>query len=116
VADGTIAVPTSLLVNDSGGRRALCPGCQGGRLQPFKVQLDLGGFEGYRYADGWVAVCAGSRPDLHESDELAVPCGFAMPITPRRGAWPDVTAIKEHGRVPYEDGLIQRPDVKGNAR
>lgn len=82
MADGTVAVPTSLLVDGHGRRRALCPACAGGRLHPYRVELDLGGFDGWDYADGWVAVCAGSRPDLGESDERAEPCGFAMPVTP----------------------------------
>lgn len=86
MTDGTTAVPTSLLTQ-GGERRALCPACVGGRLHPYRVELNLGGWQGFDQADGWVAVCDGSQPDLGESDEPAEPCGFAMPITPHRIGW-----------------------------
>lgn len=81
----TTAVPASLM-QQFGQGRALCPACVGGRLHPFHVVLNLGGFLGYDAAVGWVAVCAGSQPELGENDlrEPAQPCGFSMPITPCR--------------------------------
>ncbi len=83
MSSSTTAVPGSLLVGGS-ARRALCPACVGGRLHPYRVQVGLGGFAGYSYGEGWVAVCAGSSAELGEEEfqAAAEPCGFAMPITP----------------------------------
>lgn len=83
MTDGTTAIPTTLLTQ-FGDRRALCPACVGGRLHPYKVSINLGGFEGYRHGSGFVAVCAGARPDLDECEEPIEACGFAMAITPQR--------------------------------
>lgn len=85
VSDGTTAVPMSLVVAEDGSRRrALCPSCIGGRLHPYKIQIDLGGFEGISHLTGWVAVCAGSRADLGESQVDLPACGFSTPLTPDR--------------------------------
>jgi hypothetical protein len=82
--EGTTAVPTSLIVNRAMGvRRSLCPACFGGRLHPYKVEVSLGGFQGYRSADGWVVVCVGADPDTDGSEQRIESCGFSLPVEPR---------------------------------
>lgn len=83
-AEGTTAIPTSLIVDQSAGvRRSLCPACVGGRLHPHKVEVNLGGFQGYSSAFGWVAVCVGADPAVDGSEQRIEPCGFSLPVTPR---------------------------------
>lgn len=76
----------------------LCPACIGGRLYPYRVTISVGSVGAYCDADwleGWVAVCEGNaayKRAWHEAfpghdnshDEDIPPCGFSMPMTPRR--------------------------------
>jgi hypothetical protein len=108
----TWAVPTDFLAQanmsaDSG--QPLCPGCNGGRLHPYKVTIGLeglnpegnrapyGGWHGVDYLEGWVAVCVGNAAANRKLSERyaaldeeppvdpEVPaCGFSMPMTPHR--------------------------------
>lgn len=109
----TAAVPTEVLERASFGSnpQPLCPSqtpdgpCMG-RLHPFHVEITLGGFHGQDYADGWVLVCVGQKAgDLLERD--APPCGFSMPVTPRRHARGGLVAagrpyiVGESGPTPW---------------
>lgn len=78
--DGTVAVPDDLVSNrDAGVSRSYCPACPG-RLHPYKLSVNLGGFEGMALGFAWVAVCDGADPALHESEEPLRPCGFSVPL------------------------------------
>jgi hypothetical protein len=106
---GTVAVPLDWLkraypaVGDLTGQ-PLCPGCDGGYLHPYRVDINLAGpdgpwLDGVTRLTGWVAVCAGSRdrvavltrlyeqagttPDGGELD-VTPPCGFALPMQPQQ--------------------------------
>jgi hypothetical protein len=61
-SDGTNAVPLSR-INAPDGReqRSLCPACHTGYLHPYVVHVDLGGYQGWRYGSGWVAICSGTN-------------------------------------------------------
>lgn len=86
---GTRAIPLDLLTAVSYGvdQRPLCPACHGGRLHPYIVNITLSHgpnpVHGADYLTGWVAVCVGSQDDPM-LDEQVEPCGFSMPMTPRR--------------------------------
>lgn len=81
--DGTMAVSTDLISNyHAGVNRSYCPACRGGRLHPYKLSVNLGGFQGMASGSAWVAVCAGADPALHESEEPLKPCGFSVPLVP----------------------------------
>lgn len=82
-AQGTQAVPLSLVHNpDVGVRRSLCPGCTGGRLHPYRLSVDLGGYQGMSHGTAWVAVCVGSDPRYDMVDEPSLPCGFTVRLDP----------------------------------
>lgn len=77
----TVAIPLQQIVRP-GHPRALCPTCGTGRLQPYRIQIDLGGTDGQAAGYAWVAVCAGSDPTTGESPNKTPtrPCGFNTPL------------------------------------
>jgi hypothetical protein len=89
LAQGTEAVPLSLVHNpDVGVRRSLCPACKWGHLHPYRLSVDLGGYQGMSHGTAWVAVCVGSHPARDMVDEPSPPCGFTVrldPVPERRG-------------------------------
>ncbi len=70
-AEGTRAVPVD--------RQGLshCPAC-GGRLVPYRLSVDLGGFRGAHVGKAWVAVCRGTDPARDMVDEALPACGFSV--------------------------------------
>lgn len=87
----------------------LCPACHGGRLHPYSVTFEfptvINGLhftsERVDWLEGWVAVCVGNasyRRDIvaqyakvgetYEPEDEVPPCGFAMPLTPKRRTTP----------------------------
>ncbi len=104
---GTTAVQLDYLakMNRGGGPttgQPLCPACNGGRLHPFVVEINLAeipgrGWQGADGLVGWVAVCRGnaqynrvvrewyaSQGENYGEDTDDQPaCGFSMPMTPR---------------------------------
>jgi hypothetical protein len=96
------------LIGYNDGDQPLCPSCISGRLHPYAVTFSLARAvngvhhtsERVDWLEGWVAVCVGNRdyrryqeklaaeypnePDWQHIDSLVEPCGFSMPLTPRR--------------------------------
>jgi hypothetical protein len=75
-----IAVPTDFMADGL----PLCPCCNAGRLQPFKVTFGLdihaGGWNGADFLVGWVAVCQGAQVGRYV-EAVQAPCGFTMALT-----------------------------------
>jgi hypothetical protein len=77
----------------------LCPRCIGGRLHPYRVSVSVN-YQDAEWLEGWVMVCVGNdtyrretakayNEDINDpgSDTYTPPvepCGFSMPMTPRR--------------------------------
>lgn len=106
---GTTAVMTDQLgYAQDAGEAPLCPACRGGRLHPYAVMFSFPTvINGLHYTsgrvdwlEGWVAVCVGNEAaekamtkryeamgeEYDPEGEIATlpPCGFSMPLTPRR--------------------------------
>lgn len=82
MSDGTVAVPRDLVEDPSAGkRRSLCPVCSG-KLHPYKIHVDLGGYQGWVFGSAWVAVCVGGISS-HTGDEWK-PCGFSVRLEPHQ--------------------------------
>lgn len=97
----TTAIPSDVLAMQRNGvtGQPLCPGCVGGYLHPYLVEVSLrvtGGWHGVDYLTGWVAVCVGNGgykrahagEDLTGLDDVE-PCGFSMQLTPHRHRRPE---------------------------
>ena len=102
----TTAVPQDMLgYAKDATEQPLCPACHGGRLHPYAVQFDFPTIvDGLHYTseradwlEGWVAVCVGNQAaekataaqyakmgETYEPNDLALPCGFTMALTPKR--------------------------------
>lgn len=84
MSEGTRAVPLSLIEDGFNMRRSLCPNCNGGLLHPYKVSVELGGFDGQEVGIGWVAICKGAKAGERSRETASEPCGFTLPLTAYR--------------------------------
>lgn len=79
---GTEAVPRDIVRSD-GHERPQCPSCPTGRMHPFRIDIHLGGFHGYRYGIAWVLACRPPDTDEHPDARTGfLTCGFTVPFTP----------------------------------